>query len=148
MFTCYGLCLCEKRRWVWVKWVSFPPSWKGLKPSSASDVRCVPLCSRNFDTHQACFFKMQKTRNFGKIYQRSFLKQWLHRAYEWWANVISLQQGISDVIGRICFQPFPRWRKLNTEQTKWITTKQRIFSWTTTVILQSYKKIHFSVVSL
>ena len=43
LITCYRFCLSEKRRSIYAKRVSFPPSWKGLEPSSASDVRCVPF---------------------------------------------------------------------------------------------------------
>ena len=74
LFTCYRFfCPTQKKRLI-LKAI-------GLEPSLVSDVRCVPLCSRNFDSHQRCSFKMQKTRNFSKSI-KDFSKQRLHVAYE------------------------------------------------------------------
>ena len=42
--------------------------------SSASDVRCFPLCSRNFDSQQSCSFKIRENQNFDKKLLKIFFK--------------------------------------------------------------------------
>ena len=115
LFTCYRIfCPTQKKRLI-LKAI-------GLEPSLVSDVRCVPLCSRNFDSHQRCSFKMQKTRNFSKSI-KDFFKTTIARSLRRWANVTWSQWDTSDVTCGVRFQSFPRWRK-------WIhfTQTQRPFS--------------------
>ena len=109
-----SLCLSEKRRWIWIKWISFPPSWKGLETNSASDVRCVPLWLNNVRLSLASSVQSVFWKRCSILF--SEISSFLHfeRTNLMRIKVTRTQWDTSDATGRARLKPFPRWRKWNS----------------------------------